>query len=84
MEVKRLTAQMVKHDAIIVDAHFKVRKVKIVDGHLRDALPIADSVIGDIADCTAEKSVSMLYVTLAADELLNRRLRGLARIPDVR
>jgi hypothetical protein len=71
VKIKRLTAQVVKHDAVVVDAHFDVRKVKIIYGCIRNVLLVADGVIGDIADSVAEESVSMLSVTLAANEPLN-------------
>ena len=71
MEVERLTAHVVENYPVVVDTHFEVRKVKIIDGRLREALPIADGVIGEIPDSPAEESISMVCVLLQADVALN-------------
>ena len=67
-EITRLTAQVVKHDAVVVDAHFEVRKVKIVHSFVRYAAPNTGWRRRRRSDRAAEEPVSMLYVTLAADE----------------
>jgi hypothetical protein len=56
---------------VVVDTHFEVRKVKIINSRLREALPIADCVVGEIPDSPAEESISMVCVLLQARVALN-------------
>ena len=47
---------MVKHDAVVEKSQLSIRKVKVVAGFLREFFPVANCVVGDVADGTSNKS----------------------------
>ena len=54
--VEGLFFYVVEDKAVIKYAHFQVGKPRSALLILRQSFPVADSVIGDVADCSADKS----------------------------
>jgi hypothetical protein len=47
---------VVEHDAVVKYAELRVGEVQGVACHLREFFPVANCVIGDVADGSADKS----------------------------
>ena len=47
---------MVEYDSVVEKSQLGVWKVQVVKGFLGEFFPVANCVVGDIANCTADKS----------------------------
>jgi hypothetical protein len=54
--VECLLLHVVENEAVVKYAHFQVGKTEVIHAFLGQAFPVTDRVIGDVADCPADKS----------------------------
>jgi len=62
---------VVEHDSVVEKTKLGVWEVQVVAGFLREFFPVADCVVGDVADCAAYKSESTVGNDFAFDEVFD-------------
>jgi hypothetical protein len=61
---------VVEDKAVVENAHFQVWKTKVVHAVLRQLFPVADSVIRNVADCSADKTEFAVWNRLVFEQRL--------------
>jgi len=62
---------VVEHESVVEKSQLCVWKVQVVTGFLREFFPVANCVVRDVADSTADKSELAVGDGFAFNELFN-------------